>query len=655
MLYLYMAKALNAFPHLKRYCHGVHSSAMSDEQLHALPARDSHVKEIMYGPDHNLEEHFNALDARDWRDAAGRRALLLADAGRLPAPIAAGIQMLMEPVPADAAHAEWVHTPGFDDNPVFSFAGAAWLALYNLGAASALRERWDLGAPAARLCGTSSGALVAAANALGSPLSDSVVRCFEQWVECNEHVMGPWSQMDRIVGEGLVSLTPPHAHRAVSHRLKVALASSIAPIQHAADCAAAGAAADVKAAGGGQLHDHPAPQAVGLVGLDAYWGPQVLPYRVHATSFPSLSALFAAVRASCFLPCYSGAYAKLPRHALHMQHPTVHQEHEASVQCACTGLGDDGRDGSQADVGGRAAAWWHAAGGGVGVRQLLAPCSRREVHACFDGAMTDNIPRWHGDEEFSLLKLVAERAAGTSFRAPPSTPEAACPIAAEGVGTRGARSRSRSVSRLDVSAVETDFHAPDEAETHEAESEESPAAAMTVPLVVRQRPWMDGAGSPGGGGPPPAAAVPPLAADLRPGVCGVRPSALQADNAGGCLRWTSGAVALRSGYVFDPRTDGLTVTISPNAGAGTISPPCCQADPAPQRAGSPLPRREQRPVSFDVAGGIGVGGWAGVHAVFPCPASVWWETFFAGRAHAQAWMAQQGYPPRPRGQGKPTQ
>ncbi len=660
-----MAKALNAFPHLKKYCSGVHESVVSAGALSALPARDEHVREIMYGPDHDHDAHFNILDARDWRDAAGRHALELAKAGRLPAALAAGVQMLMEPIPADSAHAEWVHTPGFDDNPVFSFAGAAWLALYNLGAASALRERWDLSAPTARLCGTSSGALVAAANAVASPLSDSVVRCFEQWVECNEHVLGPWSQMDRIIHEGLHALTPTDAHTRVSHRLKVALASSIAPVQHDPGCMAARCmeppAGDVQEEQL-QLYQHPLPQAVGLVGLDAIWGEQVLPHRVHATNFATLPELFAAVRASCFLPCYSGAYAKLPRRALHTMHPAVQQQHEIDPRCTCrTPAQAQSGSQEQASVAGQAAGWWHRARPSADALRRRMPCNRPAEHACFDGAMTDNIPRWHGDEEFTLLKLV-----GTQRRGGDLEPHDAAPAArTDDAFDTQMRIRSRSVSR--VSSLPTLDTAADcrpaSANTARActgAQAAPPATAQPVPLVIRPLPEPEGAGSPTGDGPAcRQRPVPPLAVDLRDRVQHVPPSALAVGQEGDTMQWTNGAVALRSGYVFDPRTDGLTVTISPNAGAGTISPPLTTQAGSPQnnenkRRASPLARTEARPVSFNVQGNVGVGGWAGVHAVFPCPASVWWETFFAGRAHAQSWMAQHNFNARPKGQGKPS-
>jgi len=623
----------------------------------------------MYGPDHNLEEHFNILDARDWRDAAGRQALLLARAGRLPTPIAAGIQMLMEPVAADAAHAQWVHTAGFDNNPVFSFAGAAWLALYNLGAASALRERWDLAAPTARLCGTSSGALVAAANAVGSPLSDSVVRCFEQWVECNGHVMGPWAQMDRMIADGLHSLTPPHAHTAVSHRLKVALASSIAPMQHEHGCAAVATAVQPPPlAGGLGLYEHPLPQAVGIVGLDAYWGPQVLPHRVHATHFESLPALFAAVRASCFLPCYSGAYAKLPRRALHTLHPAMQQQLQHDALCTCAVSQQAGQ--READVAGRAAAGWLQTRPSAGTLRRLLPCSRPEAHACFDGAMTDNIPRWHGDEEFALLKLAAAHAGGVSGVAGVGHPSPCANDEPEDEPSRPGDHggslcvRSRSVSRSPSAPVNGCSQPWEPLAAGVAAAEACTPQPVPVPLVLRQVPDAEGAGSPGGDGPPCMGPVaPPLAVDLRLGAdaSGVARGALLVQQAPSGLQWTHGAVALQSGYVFDPRSDGLTVTVSPNAGAGAISPPSSARGALPsagaaqaKHAGSPLAVREERPVSFDVSGSLGVDGWAGVHAVFPCPASVWWETFFAGRAHAQAWMAKHNFPPRPRGQGKPT-
>jgi hypothetical protein len=82
----------------------------------------------------------------------------------------------------------------------------------------------------------------------------------------------------------------------------------------------------------------------------------------------------------------------------------------------------------------------------------------------------------------------------------------------------------------------------------------------------------------------------------------------------------------------------FTATVSPEPGAGTISPPQV-GDATPRGAGL-----DQTP--FCSSPQLGAGGWPRWYSLVPPPPEKYWKVFFAGRAHAQAWMVKHGFVPR---------
>lgn len=358
LLYLYMAKALRAFPSLAKHAVGIPHSALATADLFAIPGRDSHVADVMYGSvAPPSPPAFCTADLREWRDWLGGRLAAWHAAGALPQPLAALTQYATTQPRTVSPHCAWLPTPGFDGAPVFSFAGVAWMAVYHLGAVSALRERWDLTHPSVRLCGTSSGAIVAATAGSGALTSDALVRCFEQWADANGQVLGPISHMTRILAEGLHNLTPPDAHSRLHHRLKVVVSSTAPPGEVDPPSPTNGEGGD------GEPPPPPQPSPLHQLGFQHILGEDLLPHRAHVTEFPSRDSLIATVEASCHVPGYSGGPVgkPLPEHLVHAQHPAARQR----------------------------------------AGQAAAPSSvRHATSLMFDGALTDNFPRWHGDVEW---------------------------------------------------------------------------------------------------------------------------------------------------------------------------------------------------------------------------------------------------------------
>ncbi len=383
MLYLYMEKALRTYPSLAaRVTRNKHLLQLSDEELFSIPARDTHVSSAMYnrtgcnsGSYPFLEQASAAepawgvlgrcLDLRDWASCLAllckQVTLVLIQMASLVGSALVGdaSKALSQPPSQPAAQgctshsilAQWAHTAEFDSNPLFSFSGAAWLIIYHVGAASALQERWALSAPSARLCGTSSGSVVATCTGAGLQLSDLIVRSFEKWLLCNQRVCGPVGCMGELVLEAMTRHLPEDGHKQLSDRVKIAV-SALAPLH------------GVHAGNGDRVPAHEAG-ALFFPGLERGWL-----HPAHVSHFESKADVTAAVLASCYIPLYSDVPGSITRSMCHAVQPDTW----ASMRPpSCAG----------------------------------EPLRSSPV-VCWDGGLTSNYPRWFGQQELKAIAQLRE-------------------------------------------------------------------------------------------------------------------------------------------------------------------------------------------------------------------------------------------------------
>ena len=397
MLYLYMERALRAYPSLAAHVTRNEATALiPDEELFAIPARDARVMPAMYNRSGCNRGSFpglplpssqaaslrlalaRCLDLRDWAAAlaAAAKSIVrvatvslqslcgtgagcggsggeLTPAGPLGGAEASGGGVPSAPAPASVGLASWVHTEAFDTNPIFSFSGAAWLIIYHVGAASALQERWSLSAPSARLCGTSSGSVVAACTGSGLQMSDMIVRCFEKWLACNERVMGPVGVMGSLVHEAMTRhVERAGGHKLCSDRVKIA----ITPLQ------------DMASAHAGDKTVFPVEDAGALfhAGLEAGWL-----QAAHVSHFDTAAALTEAVLGSCYIPLYSDMPGRITRGVAHGMQPE-----EWAARRSEQALIPQGADADTPLV-------------------------------CWDGGLSSNYPRWFGQGELREMRALA--------------------------------------------------------------------------------------------------------------------------------------------------------------------------------------------------------------------------------------------------------
>lgn len=391
MLYLYMEKALRAYPSLSHHVtRNTATARIPDEELFATPARDAHVASAMYNRTGCVQGSFpfspissdtasiarsrlgRCLDLRDWVAAVSALAkyALSAVSGLLSAVPVGAAQAASPPesqpanvVPPPSGQApiglaSWIATPDFDSNPLFSFSGAAWLIIYHVGAASALQERWALSASNAKLCGTSSGSVVAVCTGSGLQLSDMMVRCFEKWLACNERVAGPFGFMGTLVEEAMVNHTPPNGHELCSDRLKLAVTS----IQSVQD--AHGKASPVLPVEDAGALFHPGVRR-GLLRA------------AHISHFDSNDCLTNAVLASCYIPLYSDVPGRIASRVCHALQP---DEWATARSSGSVGAGGD------------------------------------DAIVCWDGGLSSNYPRWYGQGELAEMRRVSAGGASSLSR-----------------------------------------------------------------------------------------------------------------------------------------------------------------------------------------------------------------------------------------------
>ncbi|XP_053282700.1 patatin-like phospholipase domain-containing protein 2 [Pleuronectes platessa] len=108
-----------------------------------------------------------------------------------------------------------------------SFAGCGFRSVYHLGASSCILERvpWLIHG-ASKICGASSGCLVAAALTVGIPLEQFCVHVLSMAKEARQQTLGvfhPTFSLLRRVQETLMEKLPEDAHRRASGKLCVSL------------------------------------------------------------------------------------------------------------------------------------------------------------------------------------------------------------------------------------------------------------------------------------------------------------------------------------------------------------------------------------------------------------------------------------------------
>lgn len=417
LLYFQMQVALAEFPSLQRWVRGADVDLSGKAQGGVLAAQ---------APPPTLIQ---------WRNAAVCNVMQAAADGYLPL-LAPPLVSLQAPSPAagsDCPTAAWHTTDGFDSRPRFGFAGASWMVMYHIGAASALQERWALSSPGVRLAGTSSGSMLAMGVGAGVPLSTLLQRALQQAKVCEQRVMGPLGVMSQVSLGGAEQFLPPDAAARLSGRLRVTVTRAL-PCQ----------ACTMPACCPG-------------------------PHHGHVTHWTSTQELLDTCLASSHIPGYFERPMVLQSRHVHTNAVSDTEAMETistqtSVCTDCSALGE---------------------------HQVL----------CWDGGLSENVPRW-----------------GTSERG-----------------------------------------------------------------------------------------------ELHTGVL---------------------------------QSDAYTATVSPEAQAGTISPP--PAPPLYAESGI-LPDPPSTP--FDVEPSLGAGGWPKWYSLVPPKGEQYWQVFFAGRGHAQAWMRKNGFLPR----GRPAQ
>ncbi|TNN41785.1 Patatin-like phospholipase domain-containing protein 2 [Liparis tanakae] len=114
-----------------------------------------------------------------------------------------------------------------DEEWNISFAGCGFRSMYHLGAASCLLERAPhLVHGASKICGASSGCLVAAALTVGIPIEDFSADVLTLAQEARRHPLGvlrPTFRMLHMVRDSLLDKLPADAHLRASGRLCVSL------------------------------------------------------------------------------------------------------------------------------------------------------------------------------------------------------------------------------------------------------------------------------------------------------------------------------------------------------------------------------------------------------------------------------------------------
>ncbi|CAB1417855.1 unnamed protein product [Pleuronectes platessa] len=115
----------------------------------------------------------------------------------------------------------------WDEEWNLSFAGCGFRSVYHLGASSCILERvpWLIHG-ASKICGASSGCLVAAALTVGIPLEQFCVHVLSMAKEARQQTLGvfhPTFSLLRRVQETLMEKLPEDAHRRASGKLCVSL------------------------------------------------------------------------------------------------------------------------------------------------------------------------------------------------------------------------------------------------------------------------------------------------------------------------------------------------------------------------------------------------------------------------------------------------
>uniref|UniRef100_A0A4W6FYZ0 triacylglycerol lipase n=1 Tax=Lates calcarifer TaxID=8187 RepID=A0A4W6FYZ0_LATCA len=115
----------------------------------------------------------------------------------------------------------------WDEEWNISFAGCGFRSIYYLGALSCILERVpQLVHGASKICGASSGCLVAAALAVGIPIEQFCVDVLNVAKEARKHTLGvfhPTFSLLRTVRESLLEKLPEDAHLRASGKLCVSL------------------------------------------------------------------------------------------------------------------------------------------------------------------------------------------------------------------------------------------------------------------------------------------------------------------------------------------------------------------------------------------------------------------------------------------------
>ncbi|XP_060932279.1 patatin-like phospholipase domain-containing protein 2 isoform X1 [Limanda limanda] len=119
------------------------------------------------------------------------------------------------------------NTLGWDEEWNLSFAGCGFRSVYHLGASSCILERvpWLIHG-ASKICGASSGCLVAVALTVGIPIEQFCVHVMSMAKEARQQTLGvfhPTFSLLRRVQESLMEKLPEDAHRRASGKLCVSL------------------------------------------------------------------------------------------------------------------------------------------------------------------------------------------------------------------------------------------------------------------------------------------------------------------------------------------------------------------------------------------------------------------------------------------------